>query len=129
MILGLGVDLCRVGRIAAAVDRPRFLERVYTPAERARVEAAAGPRRGELAAGLFAAKEAVSKALGTGFSGFGPWDVEVAPDPSGMPRCRLLAGAEARAEALAGGGGYRVYVSITHEAGVAAAMAVIESAP
>ena len=125
MILGLGIDLCRVSRAAAGIERPRFLERVYTPAERARIEAADGPRRGEIAAGLFAAKEAVAKALGTGFSGFGPWDIEILPDAAGAPRCALANGAAARAAALSKE--YRLFVSITHEDGTAAAVAVLEA--
>ena len=124
MILGLGIDLCGLDRIAAAIERPRFLERVYTPAERARIEAAAGARRVEIAAGLYAAKEAAAKALGTGFSGFGPWDIEILPDAGGAPRCALMNGAAVRAEALAAE--YRLFVSVTHDAGTAAAVAVLE---
>ena len=126
MILGVGIDLCRIERAAGAIERPRFLERVYTPAERARIEAASDVRRGEIAAGLFAAKEAVSKALGTGIAGFGPADIEITPDAAGCPRCALHGGALDRAMALAGGDGFRLWVSITHEQGMAAATAVVE---
>ena len=121
MILGLGLDLCRIERIAQAVERPRFLDHVYTPRERSRILAASPPRRGEIAAGLFAAKEAVAKALGTGFSGFGPADIEILPDASGRPVCTLHGGAKDRS------GGGRVWVSVTHEAGMAAATAVLEA--
>lgn len=126
MILGLGIDLCEISRIAGAIGRPRFLERVCTPAERQRIEAAPEKRRAEIAAGLFAAKEAVAKALGTGFSGFGPWDIEILPDAAGMPGCRLWNGAAVRAKALCGGAEARAFVSITHESGMAAATAVLE---
>ena len=112
MILGTGIDLCAVGRIEKAIERPRFLERLYTEAERRRISAASGLRRGEIAAGLFAAKEAVAKALGTGFDGFGFADIEVTPDVAGRPSCALLNGAHDRASRLAGGA-YRVHVSIT----------------
>lgn len=125
MILGIGIDLCAVGRIAEAIERPRFLERVYTEKERARILAASDVRRGELAAGLFAAKEAVAKALGTGFAGFGPADIEVVPDGAGRPCGTLRNGAEARARAMSSGT-YRLLVSVTHEAGMAAATAVLE---
>ena len=128
MILGLGIDLCEISRIAGAIGRPRFLERVYTPAERERILAAPEGRRAEIAAGLFAAKEAAAKALGTGFSGFGPWDVEILPNAAGMPECRLMNGAAERARALANGAKVRLLVSITHEAGMAAATAVAERA-
>lgn len=121
MITGTGIDLCEIPRMAKAIEKAHFLERVFTPSEQARIRAASGPRRGEIAAGLFAAKEAVAKALGTGFDGFGPADIEILPDALGRPVCRLCR----RAEALAAGG--RIHVSITHEAGMAAAMAILES--
>jgi holo-[acyl-carrier protein] synthase len=126
MILGVGMDLCQIERIEKAIAKPRFMERVFTPAERARIEAAGGVRHGEIAAGTFAAKEAVAKALGTGFAGLGPWDIEIVPDDLGRPRCTLSGGALARAEALCGKGP-RVWLSITHENGMAAAMAILES--
>ena len=126
VISGIGLDLCAIGRICRAIERPRFLQRVYTPAEAGRIQAASEARRGEIAAGLFAAKEAVAKALGTGFSGFGPWDIEIAPDAAGRPLCRLSGGALQRAETLCGKAP-RVWVSITHENGMAAAMAILES--
>ncbi len=126
MISGIGLDLCAIERATRAIERPRFLERVYTAAEAERIRAAGGTRRGEIAAGLFAAKEAVAKALGTGFAGLGPWDIEIVPDDLGRPRCTLSGGALARAEALCGKGP-RVWLSITHENGMAAAMAILES--
>ena len=127
MILGIGLDLCEIHRIEKAIARAHFLERVFTAAERARILSVSGPRRGEIAAGLFAAKEAVSKALGTGIAGFGPADIEITPDAAGCPRCALHGGALDRARALAGGDSFRLWVSITHEQGMAAATAVMES--
>ena len=94
-------------------------------AEGARIRAASGHRAGEIAAGLFAAKEAAAKALGTGFDGFGFIDIEVMPDASGRPVCALHRGAHDRAARLAGSA-YRVHVSITHESGMAAAVAILE---
>lgn len=120
MVRGLGIDLCAIGRIEKAIQKPRFLERVYTPAERSRILAASEARRGEIAAGLFAAKEAVSKALGTGFVGFGPGDIEIIPDGAGKPQCVL------HGKALERAGNARPWVSVTHEDGVAAAVAVLE---
>ena len=125
MILGVGLDLCAIARMEKAIEAPRFMQRVFTPAERARIEGATGARRGEIAAGAFAAKEAVAKALGTGFNGFFADAVEVLPDASGRPRCTLSGKAFERAEALAGGG-FTVWVSITHEGGFAAAQAILE---
>lgn len=126
MILGIGLDLCEVERIKRAIGRARFVDRVFTTAEAARIRAAGETRAAEIAAGLFAAKEAVSKALGTGFAGFGPWDIEITPDGAGRPLCALRGGALARARALAAPNRPRVWVSVTHEKGMAAATAIIE---
>ena len=126
MILGVGIDLCEIGRMARAIEKEHFLERVFTPSEAQRIRGASQTRRGQIAAGLFAAKEAVAKALGTGFSGFGPDCVEVMPDGAGRPECLLKVGALDRATRLAGGP-VRVWVSITHEAGMAGAVAVLEA--
>ena len=127
VILGVGMDLCQVERVAKAIERPRFLERVYAPAERTRIEAAGEARRAEIAAGLFAAKEAVAKALGTGFDGFFADAIAITPDEKGRPTCALSGGALARADELAGGRPFRCWVSITHERGFAAATAIIET--
>jgi len=86
MILGIGVDLCEVERIEAAIARhgERFLTRIYTPAERAYCESK--PNRMERFAGRFAAKEAAMKALGTGWRRGVAWrDFEVARALSGQP--------------------------------------------
>ena len=123
MMLGLGCDLCDVARIERALERPRFLERVYTPAERARIA-----RRGsETAAGLFAAKEAVSKALGTGIGEVGWKDIEILVDARGMPFVRLSE--NARRAMQPSGGAARVFVTITHVRSVAAATAAVEGEP
>ena len=120
MVLGIGLDLCEISRIEEAIARPRFLERVFTPAERARILSASDLRRGEIAVGLFAAKEAVAKALGTGFDGFGPDAVEILPDVHGRPMCVL------HRKALEMAGGAHILISITHESGMAAATAILE---
>ena len=127
MILGIGLDLCGLERMSRAIEKPHFVDRVYTPAEAERIRGASLNRRPEIAAGLFAAKEAVAKALGTGLTGFGPADIEVTPDDAGCPRCTLSGGALARASLLCGEGAlFNVWVSITHDRGTAAAVAVIE---
>jgi len=124
VILGIGMDLCKIDRIREAIARPRFLERIYTPGEQARINACNNEsRQGEIAAGLFACKEAVSKALGTGFSDFGFSCIEVLPDKSGRPVCTLSGKAY---EHFAAMGGKNILVTITHESGMAAATAVIE---
>lgn len=121
MIQGVGTDLCRIERIARAMENPRFLARIYTPAERARLEILGPERRAERAAGLFAAKEAVAKALGTGFAGFGFADVEILADEKGKPVVSLHKGAAALAQNA------RIHLSISHDAGLAMAFAVIET--
>ena len=125
MIRGIGLDLCEIGRMARAIENPRFLERVYTQDEQARILGMNGVRRGEVAAGIFAAKEAVCMALGTGFVGFGPADVEITRDALGRPGCAPRNAALERARALAGDG-FSLHVSITHEAGMASAVAILE---
>ena len=118
-ILGVGLDLCDIRRIRRALENPRFTQRAFTPGERARID-----ERGEqTAAGLFAAKEAVSKALGTGFDGFFLDKVEIYWDEKGCPHCRLDGGALERFDAM---GGQAIHVSITHQGDMAAAMAVVE---
>ena len=121
MIIGIGLDLCEIARMERAIEKERFLQRIFTPKEAERIRSASGVRRGEIAAGAFAAKEAVAKALGTGFVGFGPDSIEILPDAHGRPTCTL----HNRARDLAGGA--RVLVTITHEKGFAAATAIIES--
>ena len=127
MVLGLGLDLCQISRIARAIARERFLERIYTPRERERLKKAPEGRREEIAAGLFAGKEAIAKALGTGFSGFGFSDIEILPDDAGRPACTLRNGAAARAQQLSGENAhYTIFLTITHESGMAAAYAILE---
>lgn len=121
MIQGVGTDLCRIDRMACAMENPRFLDRLYTPDERARLEGLCAERRAERVAGMFAAKEAVAKALGTGFVGFGFADVEILTDDSGRPVAHLHGGAKELA------GNAVVHLSISHDGGMAIAFAVIET--
>lgn len=124
-IVGVGLDLVELERLAAilARRRDRFLERICRPGEVA-------PRSAPEAlvqhvGGLFAAKEAVLKALGTGWGmGAGFRDVEIVREPGQAPSVRLHDGALRRAAAL---GVVRVHLSITHERGHAAAIAVLEA--
>lgn len=118
MIVGVGIDLIEIERIQKAAERPSFLARVYTRQE---VEYAAGRTR--ILAGMFAVKEAVSKALGTGISGFGLTDIEVFHDLKGRPFVRLREGAERRAAAI---GAVNIQVSVSDLEKLAGAMAVAE---
>jgi holo-[acyl-carrier protein] synthase len=113
----LGIDIIKVDRIKAALDRfgARFSKRVLTPAEQRYVR-----DRPETFAGRWAAKEAVSKVLGLGVRGIGWRDIEVERMPTGQPAIRLHGRAAARADQL---GMTRIAVSITHEADYAVAIA------
>ena len=95
MITGIGTDLIEVSRIKKAAERPAFFERVYTEKERELI--AARPAR---AAGNFAAKEAVAKALGCGFAGIAPAEIEVLRQESGLPYVVLHGRAEEKAEEI-----------------------------
>jgi holo-[acyl-carrier protein] synthase len=113
----LGIDIIKVDRIRAAIDRfgERFSNRVLTASERRYVRS-----RPETFAGRWAAKEAVSKVLGLGVRGIGWRDIEIERMPTGQPAVRLHGRAAARAEQL---GMVRIAVSITHEADYAVAVA------
>ncbi len=120
---GIGTDLCDISRIQKAMEKARFVERVFTPAERAFLESR-GKGRAQSAAAMFAAKEAVVKALGTGFSGgIMPEMVEILHDDLGAPRVRLLDRAEQRMKAM---GAEEIVLSLSHERGLAMAVAVID---
>ncbi len=102
MIVGIGSDLCNIERIAASVERfgERFLHRVFTETERAKAASRPFTAAGTLAK-RFAAKEAFSKAVGTGFkAGVFMKDIGVVNAPSGAPTLHLTGGAKARLDAL-----------------------------
>lgn len=121
-LLGVGVDLCGVARIERAIEKAHFYERVFTPAERAYLNQK-GKGRAQSAAAMFAAKEAVAKALGTGFSGgVMPWNISVVHDEKGAPGAELTGAAKERLEQM---GGADVRISLSHEGDSAIAFAVI----
>jgi holo-[acyl-carrier protein] synthase len=123
MIVGLGLDIAGIPRIAKAIERfeGRFLNRLLTPGELA----LAAPRqfdRPTFVAGRLAVKEATSKALGVP-DGIGWHDVEVLREPSGAPKLILHGRALARAEERQV---TRTHLTISHDAGVACAVVVLE---
>lgn len=121
MILGIGTDLAAIGRFERLPDR--FFDRVYTPDERAYCEVRSS-RRLERYAVRWAAKEAVSKALGTAISaGIRYHDIEILPDANGIPACRLHGAAQVRFETM---GARRVHLSLSHEREMALAVAILE---
>lgn len=118
---GIGCDMVSVSRIEALLADPRFLEKVYTPYEQDYLRG----RSAHSAAGLWAAKEAVSKALGTGFVGFTIKDIEIQHTKNGQPYVLLHRGAERIAAAR---GITTIHLSISHEREQAIAFALAEIA-
>ena len=118
-VIGVGVDIIEVGRIRDLMERKgaRLHGRVFTDIE---MDAAEGGHYEKLA-GRFAAKEAVSKALGQGISGIGWNEIEILNEPSGKPYVRLLGRAEELAKAR---GAKAVHISISHTDTLAIAFAV-----
>lgn len=119
MIAGVGCDIIEIPRIAAAIEKPAFLERCFTDAEREYITS----HGASSAAAAFAAKEAVSKALGTGISGFGMRDIEILHELNGKPYAVLHGGAAALAEKI----GARVSISLSHSREYAVAYAVLDA--
>ncbi len=131
MILGIGSDITDVRRIARVIERhgDRFLDRIFTPAERTRAESR--KNRIETYAKRFAAKEACAKALGTGLRA-GVWwrDIGVINLSSGRPTMQLTGGALARLKALTPEGfEARIDVTITDEGPMAQAFVIISAVP
>ena len=125
MVLGIGTDLAEVDRIAKSIERfgDRFLNRIYTPAERAYALSKANSV--ERFAARFAAKEAGMKAIGTGWRRGVTWqDFEVANEPSGRPTLRLSGVALKVASEL---GTRRISLSLTHTAATAMAIVILEN--
>lgn len=119
MIKGVGCDITKIERIEKLMLNTLFTRKVFTSAEQAYVST----KSIQSAAGLWAAKEAVSKALGTGFVGFSMRDIEILHDENGKPYVELHEGAQKRFEELCG---KQLHVSISHESDTAIAFAIVE---
>ena len=130
MIIGMGSDLCNIERIAASLERwgERFESRVFTEIERAKAARRPHTRAGTFAK-RFAAKEAYSKAVGTGFrQGVFMKDIGVVNARSGAPTLALEGGARARLEALTPAGHEAVvHLTLTDDHPWAQAFVVIEA--
>lgn len=113
-IKGIGVDLCEIARMQTMLDENRSLRRMFTEEEQAYIHAK-GASAAQTMAGLFAAKEAILKAFGTGLT-LPMTDIEIAHTGLGQPIVIL----NGKAAELGG----NMMVSITHENGMAAAFAV-----
>lgn len=120
-IVGLGLDLVEVERMAKAIGRLRFVQRVFTPGEIAACESRGAGRAASYAA-RFAAKEAVLKALGTGLRGGTLQDAEVRNDELGQPRMVLHGPFAALAAAR---GVVEIHLSLTHTRQYAAAQCLL----
>jgi holo-[acyl-carrier protein] synthase len=137
LIIGTGADLCDIRRIERVMERfgDRFLERVFTEAERARAARRHPKLRPGTFAKRFAAKEACAKALGTGFSqGVFHSDMGVVNLPTGQPTLRLEGGAAARLRAITPPGcAAAIHLTLTDEHPYAMAQVTItcvaEAAP
>lgn len=121
-IFGIGIDVVEVDRIAQAIERhgEPFLSRLFTQAEREYCEIQKKPALHYAA--RFAAKEAVSKALGTGIGGDASWlDLEISRDSLGAPALTLSGAAAAFAKE---NGIHEIKISLTHARDYAAANAI-----
>ncbi|MFK8251320.1 holo-ACP synthase [Ancylobacter terrae] len=131
MILGIGSDITDVRRIAKTLERhgERFLDRIFTPVERAKSDRRA--RRAESYAKRFAAKEACAKALGTGLAQGVFWrDMGVVNLPSGRPTLRLTGGALERLESMVPAGyTAQIDLTITDDGPLAQAFVIISAVP
>ena len=129
MIVGIGSDLCNIERIQNSLDRfgERFLNRVFTQTERKKAESRPHTTAGTLAK-RFAAKEAISKALGTGLHGLAWREMEIVQLRSGRPTVTLHGNARRRAEFL-GLGAFDVSIADLAEFSIAVAVAVQTSLP
>ncbi len=124
MIVGVGCDIVAVARIKRAIDKnPRFVDKLFTPAEIAYCGTKANPAQSYAA--RFAAKEAVMKALGTGWDGKVNWlDIEIHVNQLGCPSVVLSGGAKKLATSK---GIINIQISLSHEKDHALAFAILET--
>jgi holo-[acyl-carrier protein] synthase len=131
VIVGLGNDLCEIARVQRTLDRygERFTNRCFTETERRKSDARA--QRAASYAKRFAAKEACSKALGTGINWGVYWrDMGVVNLPGGKPTMKLTNGAaKALARLVPAGHEPHIHVTITDDGGMAQAFVIIEALP
>ena len=121
MVIGTGIDIIEVERVAAAAKREAFISKVFTEAERDYFHNSGSGNQS--IAGIFAAKEATAKALTVGFRGIRWTDIEILHDENGRPYTVLRNGALERMQALEG---KKVHISISHIKELAVAQAILE---
>ncbi len=126
MILGLGLDVVEISRIARVWEKfgMRFADRILHPAEAACLDQAGGAKAVQFLASRFAAKEAAVKALGTGFSqGIAPTDIAVMRLPGGRPELALHGRAQEQFRRLEADA---AHLSLTHGKETVAAVVIFE---
>lgn len=122
MIKGIGIDIIEIDRIRRAIEKnDKFIDRVFTVNEKKAFEEK--NHSPQTIAGYFAAKEAVSKALGTGISNMRWKDIEILKDPSGKPYVRLYNNAENLAYSMSID---KILISISHSRENAVALAIAD---
>ena len=118
MIKGLGLDLCEISRMEQRLADERFMNRFFTDDEVGYIRSK-GKNAAQTLAGIFAAKEALAKALGTGIT-FDLKEVSICHDDSGKPGYTLSGHLEQLGE------GDRFHLSVSHDGGMAAAVCIRE---
>ena len=118
MIAGIGIDLCEIARMEKLLENGWFLSRFFSPEEQAYI-AGKGRSAAQTMAGIFAAKEALAKALGSGLD-FDLREAEVAHDEAGRPFYRFSGKLMERARGA-------FHLSISHDAGVSGAVCIWEA--
>ena len=118
MIKGIGTDIIEISRIKKSMENPRFLEKNFTDSENEYF--IKKNMNAESVAAAFAAKEAFSKALGTGISGFSHKDIEVLHNECGAPYIKLHNSAMKHCDDK------NIYLSLSHSREYATAVVVIE---
>ena len=132
MIVGIGCDLANINRFEKALAKfgGRFVNRAFSEREKAelvRRERLSPKEHACAAAKRFAAKEACTKALGTGFrDGIFMRDIEIVHQPSGKPELYLQNGARRRLEEICGGAAFKIHVTMTDDYPWAQAFVIIE---
>ena len=128
MVLGIGIDLCKISRINSTLNKfgDRFKKRCFTYTEINKCDSV--KNRSACYAKRFASKEAVSKALGTGFRHGVYWkDIEITNMKSGQPKVELRGNAKNILVEMVENKEYNISITITDENGLAQALVIIET--
>lgn len=121
MIIGVGIDIIEIKRIEKGIENSKFIYKVFNEVE---IKDNFGNiLKANSLAGKFAAKEAVAKALGTGFRGISLKDISVLKDSLGKPYIILNHNADKKAKEF---GDYKIHISISHSRDNAIAYAILE---